>query len=316
MREGAVLEFVAGAEDDGARLDVFLAGRGSIPSRAQARKLIDEGRVLVNGRPPQKAGVRLAAGDRIGVAVPEPEPSALAPQAIPLDVLYEDEHLLVINKPKGLVVHPAPGHRTGTLVNALIHYLPELPVIGGAERPGIVHRLDKETTGVLVVAKSAEAHRKLAADLKARRISRVYVALVHGNVPRDQGTIDAPIGRHPVHRKKMAVVPGRGRPAVTHFRVLERFRSYTLLELRLETGRTHQIRVHLAHIGHPVVGDPVYGPKKPHLFDDGQALHAASIELAHPVTGVPLKVSAPLPERMSVVIEKLRLDELARSRVR
>ncbi len=292
----------------GLRLDVFLAQQEGIRSRAEARRLIDAMCVQINGTRPQKAGQRLVEGDRVDVSIPVAEPTDLAPEPIPLDVLFEDEWVLVINKPKGLVVHPAPGHQTGTLVHALIHHLPELPVIGGAERPGIVHRLDKDTTGALVVAKTEEAHVKLAADLKARRIKRVYIALVHGNVRSDAGSIDAPIGRHPTNRKRMAVVPGRGRPAVTHFETLERFGRYTLLQLRLETGRTHQIRVHLAHIGHPVVGDTVYGPNKPHLVDDGQALHAVEIAFFHPITGELINVRAPIPEGLQRVLSKLRLD--------
>ena len=306
--EGSAAELAAqvGEEWRGERLDVFLASLDPIPSRAQARRLIEEGRVLVNGAPAPKAGVKLAPGDRISVFLPPPSPQPLTAEPIPLDVVFEDEHLVVVNKPRGMVVHPAPGHAGGTLLNALLHRYPEMAGVGGAARPGIVHRLDKETTGLLVVARSRAAYDGLVAQLKAREVSRVYLALVHGHPPADQGSIDAPIGRHPENRQKMAVVEKGGRPAVSHFRVVERFKGYALLEVRLETGRTHQIRVHMAHIGHPVAGDRRYGAPKSSLFPDGQALHAARLAFIHPVTGEALWFSAPLPEDFQEALRILR----------
>lgn len=302
------LALQVGEEGSGERLDVFLARFESIPSRAQARRLIEEGRVLVNGAPATKAGVKLAPGDSIAVFLPPPSPQSLVAERIAIDVVFEDDHLVVVNKPRGMVVHPAPGHAGGTLLNALLHRYPEIAGVGGAARPGIVHRLDKETTGLLVVARSRAAYDGLVAQLKARAVSRVYLALVHGRPPADEGSIDAPIGRHPHNRQKMAVVERGGRPARSHFRVVERFRGYTLLEVRLETGRTHQIRVHMAHIGHPVAGDRRYGAPKSSLFPDGQALHAARLAFAHPLTGASLSFSAPLPEEFQEALRLLRAE--------
>lgn len=292
-------------EAGGERLDVWLSRLESIPSRAFAKRLIDEGKVWVNGRPAAKAGVKVREGDTVEVYLPPPEPSTAEPEAIPLDIVYEDEHILVINKPAGMVVHPAPGHTKGTLVNALLYHVPDLAGVGGVKRPGIVHRLDKETSGLLVVAKSGESLVALARQMKERRIMRRYLALVHGVVAVDAGTVDAPIGRHPVKRQQMAVVPD-GRPAVTHFRVLERMRNATYLSLRLETGRTHQIRVHMAFIGHPVIGDDKYGRADPHLIEYGHALHAAELAFEHPITGRPMEFRAPLPAAFEACLEKLR----------
>ena len=289
----------------GERLDVFLSSLDQVPSRAFAKRLIEEGQVKVNGKRPSKAGQRLQAGDVIDVVLPPPAPSGVEPEAIPLDILYEDEHLLIVNKAAGMVVHPAPGHRAGTLVNALLHRYPDLPGIGGVKRPGIVHRLDKETSGLLVVAKTAETLAALVKEMKARRITRRYLALVHGVVKVDEGTVDAPVGRHPVNRQQMAVVE-RGRPAVTHFRVLERFSKVTFLSAQLETGRTHQIRVHMAFIGHPVVGDVRYGAKGSIPYPGGHALHAAELGFIHPVYGKPLKFEAPLPAPFADVLSRLR----------
>ena len=305
----AVMERVVGAADAGARLDRFVvaaAGGEAAVSRAQVQRWIDEGRVLVNGERPGKAGVRLRAGDRVRVEPPPVVEAEALPEPIPLDIVYEDDAIIVVNKPKGLVVHPAPGHPHGTLVNALLHHCPGLTGIGGVRRPGIVHRLDKETSGLLVAAKTEAAHRALVQALKNRRVRRTYLAIVHGSPPTETGTIDAPIGRDPANRQRMAVVERGGREAVTHFRVLERFDGFSFVELALETGRTHQIRVHLAYIGHPVAGDTRYGPRRARLFDDGQALHAARLALRHPTTGEELEFTAPLPPRFQEVLEALR----------
>lgn len=227
------------------------------------------------------------------------------PEEIPLDIVYEDADLVVVNKPRGMVVHPAAGNYRGTLVNALLNHCRDLSGINRALRPGIVHRLDKDTTGLLVVAKNDTAHLDLACQIKERRVKRQYLALVHGHPPQE-GTVDAPIGRHPVHRKKMAVEPRHGRPAVTHFRVLERYPGYALVEARLETGRTHQVRVHMAYIGHPLLGDPVYAPRRPRLGLAGQALHACTLGFRHPRTGEYLEFRAPLPRDFEEVLEHLR----------
>lgn len=299
-------ELIVAAAEAGLRLDTFVAGRGELSlSRSRAQQLIESGHVTVAGRA-VKAAYKVQAGDAVGVAVPEPEPSPLAAEAIPLDIVYEDAHLLVINKPRGLVVHPAAGHDSGTLVNALLGRGEELPGIGGVERPGIVHRLDKDTTGLMVVAKTEAAHRALTAQIQSRELRREYLALVAGDVAEGSGRIEAPIGRHSTDRKRMAVQVRDGREAVTHFSVAERFASYTLLLCRLETGRTHQIRVHLAYIGHPVVGDPVYGPRKAVPGLSAQFLHAARLGLRHPATGQWLQFEAPLPSDMAAVLHRLR----------
>lgn len=308
------IERVVQADEANTRLDVYVTALDAAFSRAQVRRWIDEGLVLVNGSRPAKAGVRLRPGDRVEVWPPPPEPAEAEPQAIPLEILYEDAAIIVVNKPKGMVVHPAPGHAEGTLVNALLHHCPDLAGIGGVRRPGIVHRLDKETSGLMVVAKSEAAHRALVQALKERRVSRQYLAIVHGIPSVSAGTIDAPIGRHPRHRQKMAVLAAGGREAITHFRVLEAFERFSLLELSLATGRTHQIRVHLAHIGHPVAGDTRYGPRRPELFDDGQALHAFRLRFAHPTTGEPLTFEAPPPPRFLEVLEQLRKERAPKER--
>lgn len=291
----------------GERLDLFLARLEEIPSRSQARRLIEEGRIRVNGAPAPKAGMRLLPGDRVALRLPPKESGEeLRAEPVPLNLVYEDEHLAVVNKPRGMVVHPAPGHAGGTLLNALLHRYPELVGVGGTGRPGIVHRLDKETTGLLVVARSQQAYAGLVAQLKARAVERIYSALVHGQPPVEKGCVDAPIGRHPLDRKKMAVVERGGRPAVTHFHVVERFSEYALLEVRLETGRTHQIRVHMAHIGHPLAGDRRYGAPPSKLFPDGQALHAARLAFEHPVTKEALSFTAPLPGDFEEALRTLR----------
>jgi 23S rRNA pseudouridine1911/1915/1917 synthase len=304
MISEASFSFEAPPEAAGQRLDHFLAGREPFLSRSQVQRLMDKGLVLVNARQ-ARPSLRLRAGDLIRMTVPPPEEVALTPEAIPLDIVYEDEDLLVVNKPAGLVVHPAAGHYKGTMVNALLDHCPDLSGIGGYLRPGIVHRLDKDTSGLLLVSKSDLAHQGLSAGLKDRRIKRKYLALVCGEVRSGQGLIDAPLGRDPKDRKRIAVVAG-GRLARTHFLVKERFPGYTLLDVELETGRTHQIRVHLAYAGYPVAGDPVYGQRRNPLSLPGQALHAYRITFNHPRTGELLTFEAPLPPVFSAVLDLLR----------
>ncbi|GIX46454.1 MAG: putative RNA pseudouridine synthase [Candidatus Tectimicrobiota bacterium] len=302
-------------QEAGSRLDAYLARRLASLSRTQAQRLIQQGHVQVE-RGRAEASYRLRGGEVIVVQLPPPRPPALTPQPLPLQVLYEDADLLVVNKPPGLVVHPAPGHAQDTLVNALLYHCRTLSGIGGELRPGIVHRLDKDTSGLLLVAKHDRSHRHLAAQLKARRLQRRYVALVRGRPPAPQGTIDAPIARHPRQRHKMAVVPG-GRPARTHYQVLATWGPVSMLQLTLETGRTHQIRVHLAHLGHPVLGDPLYGggslrcPQHPEVERalrawKRQALHAEWIRFQHPSSGAWLEFSAPLPEDLAALIALLQ----------
>lgn len=294
------------AEQGESRLDAFLASQEEIGlSRSRIKALIDEGHITVNGAA-RKASQSLAAGDEVRVEVPDPEPVDLLAEEIPLDVVYEDEDLLVINKQRGLVVHPAAGHWSGTLVNAVLDHVEDLEGIGGELRPGIVHRLDKDTTGLLVVAKNERAMAKLQDQIREHTARRVYWALVHGNTMPDTGRIEAPIGRHRGDRKRMAVNTRQGREALTHFRVLERFRGYALLECRLETGRTHQIRVHLSFIGHPVVADPVYGTRKAHLGLESQALHARQLGFTHPSSGEWVEFTAEPPADMMAAIERLR----------
>lgn len=299
-----VSEEKVGQEDQGVRLDTYLFRRGYYPSRSQAQKAIAAGKVMVNGAVP-KAGHRLKAGDVLRILVEPPEPVELVPENIPLDIVYEDQDLIVVNKPQGLVVHPAPGHPRGTLVNALLHHCRDLSGVGGVLRPGVVHRLDKDTSGLLVVAKNDFAHLELAKQLKARTMRRAYLALVYGQPP-PQGTIRAAIGRHQRDRKKMAVRPDRGKEAVTHYQVLEYLPGYALVEARLETGRTHQVRVHLAHLGHPVVGDPLYAKRRPPFPVPGQLLHAYRLSFQHPRTGNLLEFTVSLPPVFAKVLESLR----------
>lgn len=294
----------------GERLDTAVAGRDGTLSRARVQKLIDEERVLVDGVV-KKANYRLRAGEYVELTVPEVRPAAVTAEEMELEVLYEDKDLLVLNKHKGLVIHPAAGHESGTLVNALLHHCSDLSGIGGEARPGIVHRLDKDTSGVLVVAKNDHAHQSLSRQFKEHSVIREYVAVVHGEVPVAAGTIDAPIARHPRERKKMAVMPvGKGRHAVTHFRVLEQFKSYTYLACRLETGRTHQIRVHLASIGYPVAGDPLYGHKRQKLALTGQALHARLLGFIHPVSDTYLEFSSEPPREFMELLAVLRQERV------
>ena len=289
-----------------ARLDVFAAEAADI-TRSRAGALIREGCVLVNGSQQAKAGCKLRAGDRVTVRIPEAEPASIEAEDIDLDILYQDADVAVVFKPSGMVVHPAAGNERGTLVNALLKHLDNLSGIGGEIRPGIVHRIDKDTSGLLLVAKNDRAHVSLSDQIRAHSVHRAYQAIVIGNLRDDEGFVDAPIGRHPTDRKRMAVVPG-GREARTNWRVLERLRGATLIEARLTTGRTHQIRVHMASIGHPVLGDPVYGPKKsPYPVAGGQLLHAFQIGFVHPVTGEEMRFTAPPEPRFLEWLEKLRI---------
>jgi 23S rRNA pseudouridine1911/1915/1917 synthase len=293
-------------EAAGKRLDVYAATLPGIASRAMAQRLIGAGGLTVDGRP-ARPSLRLAGGERIAYALPPPEPPAAEPEAIPLDILYEDGDLLVVNKPRGMVVHPAAGNRRGTLVNAVLAHAGNLSGVGGVARPGIVHRLDKDTSGVMVVAKNDAAHLGLGAQFKAHRITRRYLALVRGHLPAPEGIVSGNLGRHPRQRKKMAVLPSGGKPAVTHWRVLQEFPGYTLVEARLETGRTHQIRVHLSHLGHPVAGDPTYGGRAGELGLRGQALHAAVLAFRHPRTGEELSFQTAPPADFQAALSRLGL---------
>ena len=293
--------------DAGLRLDVYLAKEQVAPSRSSIQRLIDDGSVRVNGRVETKPSYRVSADDVIEVSLPPPEvaPACVPPEDIVIAVLYEDDDVLVVDKPRGMAVHPGAGRTTGTLVNALLGRQMSLSGIGGPLRPGIVHRLDRNTTGVMIVAKNDRAHLKLAADLAAHRVGRHYLALVRGGVAENEGVVDAPIGRHPVDRKRQAIVFG-GRRAVTRFRALERFGDYTLIEATLETGRTHQIRVHMQYIGRPVAGDPVYGGVRGELGLTAQALHSARVEFTHPATGGYMVFAADMPGDMRAAVEALR----------
>jgi 23S rRNA pseudouridine1911/1915/1917 synthase len=292
------------------RLDRWLSAHAKDLSRNRIQKLIDWEYVEINGEVCTDKKRSVQVGDTIHLTIPETKPLELAPEDIPLDILYEDDQLLVINKPAGLVVHPAPGNMSGTLVNAVLaHCGDQLLGIGGVQRPGIVHRLDQNTTGAIVVAKTDLAHQHLQAQIKARTARREYLGVVYGVPPQESGTIDAPVGRHPADRKKQAIVPEEkgGRHAVTHWHIEERLGNFTLCRFRLETGRTHQIRVHCAHIGHPIVGDPTYSSGRSVGVNlPGQALHAERLELEHPVTGEKVVAIAPLPEHFVTLLEVLR----------
>ena len=290
----------------GQRLDKFLTDKIPDLSRSFLQEIIKSGQVKVDGQN-IKPNYRLKTGQEVDVSIPPPRRISLEPENIELNIIYQDDDIAVINKPQGMVVHPAPGNYSGTLVNALLYHCDQLSGINGKIRPGIVHRIDKDTSGLLVIAKNDRAHHHLARQIAERSIKRVYWAVVENNIVEDEGTIDAPIKRHPVHRKKMAVIPGPGsRKAVTHFRVLERFGEYTLVEARLETGRTHQIRVHMSYIQHPIVGDTVYGSKKQKFDLIGQALHAKMLGLVHPTSGEYMEFNAPLPSYFDELLKKLR----------
>ena len=294
----------ASEESKNQRLDAFLASSLDGLTRSQATRLIESGEVAVNGRAVSKS-YKLAGGEDIAVTLPEPEPVEAVPQDIPLDVVYEDADVIVVNKPSGMVVHPAPGHPDGTLVNALLyHCAGTLSGIGGALRPGIVHRIDRDTSGLIIAAKNDYAHQFLSAQLADHTLARTYECIVVGNLREDSGTVDAPIARDSRDRKRMAVVPG-GRRAVTHWTVLARYPGYTHVQCRLETGRTHQIRVHMAYLGHPILGDTVYGAKKPVPGLTGQCLHAVGLQFIHPRTKELVSLSCPLPGEFTAALRKI-----------
>jgi 23S rRNA pseudouridine1911/1915/1917 synthase len=315
-----VLKITVPPEGEGVRLDIVISRGLSKISRAQVKRLIEGRHVTVDGAH-RKASFILKRGQEVVVGLPDPEPSKLRPEPIPLDIIYEDRYFLVVNKAAGMIVHPAAGAREGTLVHALLYHCKDLSGIGGVLRPGIVHRLDKGTSGLLVVAKTDDAHRSLAGQIRSRSLKRVYKAIVWGDPGRDEGTVDAPVGRHATSRKKMAVLPAGGKRAVTHYKVLRRYDFLSLLEVALETGRTHQVRTHMAHLGCPVFGDPEYGGRRKALNAlggrsgkngaallkgiDRQALHAWRLSLEHPIRGERMDFTAPLPEDMTWVLDRL-----------
>ena len=291
-------------ESRGKRLDAYLADALEELTRSAAAHLIEDGAVIVDGKAAAKS-YKISSGETVEVTLPEPEPIDAAAQNIPLDVVYEDGDVIVVNKPSGMVVHPAPGHADGTLVNALLYHCGEsLSGIGGALRPGIVHRIDRDTSGLIIAAKNDAAHQSLTSQLSDHTLGRTYECIVTGNLREDVGTVDAPIARHPTDRKKMAVVQG-GRNAVTHWEVIARYPGYTHVRCRLETGRTHQIRVHMAYLGHPILGDTVYGNKKEVPGLTGQCLHAVGLQFLHPRTGELVQLSCPLPEEFTKMLKKI-----------
>ncbi len=300
-----VFEFIVEEDRKGTRLDVVLSLVIEETSRSHLQKLIDIGRVEVNGEIGTSKKYKVKTGDSIKVTIPEPVHLNVMPEDIPIDIVYEDEDVLVVNKPKGMVVHPAAGNYTGTLVNAILYHCKTLSSINGVIRPGIVHRIDKDTSGLLMIAKNDMAHHSLAEQLAAHSITRAYRAVVYHNFQEDTGTVNAPIGRDPKNRMKMAVTKLNSKEAITHYKVLQRFGSFTYIEARLETGRTHQIRVHMAHINHPLLGDAVYGPKKVVLGVESQMLHAKLLGFRHPKTGEYLEFESPLPQEFINVIKKL-----------
>lgn len=298
---------LVGSENANVRLDRFLAEQYEEFTRSFLQKLIEQGNVCVNGIPVKKSGVKLKENDEVSVDLPEPEPLEVVAEDIPLDILYEDDDVILINKPKGMVVHPAAGHTSGTIVNALLYHCKDsLSGINGVIRPGIVHRIDMDTTGVIIACKNDAAHNCIAAQLKEHSITRRYYAIVHGNLKEDEGTVDAPIGRDPKNRKRMAINLKNGKNAVTHYKVLERFGKFTWIECRLETGRTHQIRVHMASIGHPLLGDALYGPAKCPYPLQGQTLHAYVLGFIHPSTHAYMEFQAPLPDYFEQLLLKFR----------
>lgn len=294
------------AEESGERIDALLAQNVPELSRSAAQRLLDDGAVSVGGKAVRK-NYKCLAGDEIVLLLPEVEDTELLPENIPLDVVFEDEDVIVVNKPRGMVVHPAPGHPNGTLVNALLHHCGDsLSGIGGEKRPGIVHRIDKDTSGLIIAAKNDRAHLALSAQLADRSLSRVYEAVARGSFRDDGGTVNAPIGRHPTDRKRMAVTDKNSRSAVTHWEVIARYNGYTHIRCRLETGRTHQIRVHMASIGHPLLGDGVYGAKCPDKGLSGQCLHAGELKFIHPKNGECIHLTAPLPDYFEDILRRLR----------
>lgn len=307
MTEEFKAEYTPGEEI--LRIDRFLGSRLEQISRSYLQKLVKDGAVLVNGKP-VKSSYKVENGDRIRLEIPDAVEPEIEAEPMALDILYEDSDIILINKPKGMVVHPAAGHYSGTLVNGLMaHCKNELSGINGVMRPGIVHRIDMDTTGVLIVCKNDKAHNAIAEQLKVHSITRKYYAIVHGVLKVDTGTVNAPIGRHPVDRKKMSINEKNGKEAVTHYRVLRRFRRFTFVECQLETGRTHQIRVHMASIGHPLLGDQVYGPAKvPFSGLQGQTLHAGVLGIIHPSTGEYMEFTAPLPAYFEALLKKLETD--------
>lgn len=298
--------FIVNEEDAGERIDKYLADMLPDLTRSYLQKVMKQEQVLVAGQP-VKANYKLKAEDVVDITIPDAVEPDIKPENIPLDILYEDDYILVVNKPKGMVVHPAAGHNSGTLVNAVMYHCREnLSGINGVLRPGIVHRIDMDTTGSLIICKNDMAHNHIAEQLKVHSITRKYRAIVHGVIKEEEGRVEAPIGRHPVERKKMAINEKNGKPAVTNYKVLERFRDFTYVECQLETGRTHQIRVHMASLHHPLLGDAVYGPAKCPYKLQGQTLHAATIGFEHPATGEYLELTAPLPEYFDELLKKLR----------
>lgn len=293
--------------EKGVRLDSYITKKLNDLSRANVQRLIEDGNILVNSAK-QKISYKVNSGDKIEITIPEPKKIDLKPQDIKVKIVYEDNDIIVVNKPKGLVVHPAVGNPDGTLVNAIMNICKDsLSGIGGEVRPGIVHRLDKDTTGLLIVAKNDKAHINLSEQIKNREVKKIYIALVRGNIPENEATINMPIGRSTKDRKKMAVVKN-GKEAVTHFKVIDRFKNYTLLEIKIDTGRTHQIRVHMAEIGYPVVGDMVYSNGKNEFGVEGQMLHAKSLDFKHPITGKNMHLEAELPKYFKDIIDKLKQE--------
>ncbi len=306
---GEKTTFTVGLAESGERLDKFLTKRLGDKTRSYIRNIILTGNVQINGICPGKPGIKLKEGQKVVIAIPPVREMAITAEKIPLDIIYEDSDLAVINKPQGMVVHPAPGHFSHTLVNALLYHCRDLSGINGVLRPGIVHRLDKDTSGLLLAAKNDAAHLSLSKQLKRRQVKREYLALVKGQLSTSKGIIEAPLGRHPRQRTKMAVVGSSGRQAVTHYRTLEEFNESSLISVRLETGRTHQIRVHMAYIGHPVLGDPLYGKEKDKCSLPGQALHSFRLGFFHPATDKWLEFQAEPPLAFRELLEKLREDK-------
>lgn len=299
------IKLIVDSIEEAVRLDWYISKELNDISRSYVQKLIKNGNVKVNNKIIDSKKYKLNENDEIEIEIPEPEKLKLEAEDIAIEIIYEDDDVLVVNKPQGMVVHPAPGHYSGTLVNALLYHSQSLSSINGIVRPGIVHRIDKDTSGLLMVAKNNKAHNFLAAQLKEHSINRVYYALVNGNIKTNSGTIDAPVGRHPVNRFKRAVVEKNGKRAVTHFRVLERYSGYTLVELKLETGRTHQIRVHMSYFGYPLVGDPLYGIKKKKFNLNGQMLHAKILGFIHPTTLEYMEFNSELPEYFQALLTKI-----------